>query len=353
MGLLRGSVFAFAMAAAAAAYAEPRTHNDEIRERLGDANRWGGHVMVVAHRGGGLAGAKRLYPENSLASVGAAIKAGAEIVEVDIQKSRDGEYVVFHDSYLDRTSTCRGRLAERLAAELKTCRLRVEGTGAATGETVPTLRELLGFTRGKILVNIDNKLEPAELVGIVALARGMGMADQLIIKQNLWNAERIAGMRRLLAAIGPGPMFMPIVADDAVHDPGFLKEVADAFSPVAVELIHWRGAAEALTPDGGPLFSGKARAIAEGSNFRLWVDTYAVVNKQPGFLAGGRGDELGVKAGSPAEAYGFWAEHGATVIQTDEPEKVISWLAADGYRLPYGEPPATEATATVGLLPTN
>lgn len=329
--------------------AQEASRTAEIRERLADANRFRDHVMVVAHRGGGLAAGKTLYPENSLASVEGAIRAGAEIVELDILKSRDDQYVVFHDSYLDRTTTCRGRLAERTVAELKTCHLVVEGTGAVTRESLPTLAEMLSHTKGRILVNIDNKMDESELAGIAALARRMGMADELIVKQNLWNAGRIQAMAALEAKIGPDVMFMPIVADDAVQDAAFLEEAAQPFRAVALELIHWRRPGAAMTADGGPLFTARARAIAARRNFHFWVNTYAIVNKDGGYLAGGRGDELAVLADLPAESYGFWAERGATIIQTDEPEAAVRWLAANGWRVPYPE----HALATAAVAPSN
>ena len=51
------------------------------------------------------------------------------------------------------------------------------------------------------------------------------------------------------------------------------------------------------------------------------------------------GWRIGDIASLPRETYGFWAERGATIIQTDEPQAAIDWLAANGYRVPY----ATEA----------
>lgn len=354
MSLLRIGLLALGLAAAALGTAQAGpSRTDEIRERLSDANRWRDHVMVVAHRGGGLAEGKTLYPENSLASLAGSIRAGAEIVEIDIQKSRDGAYVVFHDSYLDRTSTCKGRLAERTLAELKTCRLVIEATGQATAETMPTLQEMLEAAREKILVNIDNKLEPAELEGIVALARGMGMADHLVVKQALWNDRRIAEAQALLRRVGSDVLFMPIVGDDAVRDPAFLNHVADAFSPVATELIHWRRDGDtSATANGGPLFSLRARAAAVRGDFHLWVNTYAIVNKKGGWLAGGRGDDLAAQA--PEECYGFWAERGATIIQTDEPARAVRWLRENGYRTPYrGEAPAALAGVAMGPAATN
>ena len=176
----------------------------EIRERLENANRWRDHVMVVAHRGGGMEGSRSSHPENSIAAVRSVIDLGVEMVELDIQKSSDGEFVVFHDSWLDRSSTCKGELATRTLAEFKECRLVIAGTGEATGERIPTLREMLEVTRDRVFVNIDNKLDIEALPDIVAVAREMGMADQIVIKQNLWNAEKIAEMARVLEETGRG-----------------------------------------------------------------------------------------------------------------------------------------------------
>ncbi len=135
------------------------TRAGQILDRFEHANQWRDHVMVAAHRAGGMQAGKTLYPENSIAAVEASIAMGAEIVEVDVRRSKDGQFVVMHDSWLDRTTTCKGEVVERTLAEMKTCRLVVEGTGAVTDETVSTLREMLMATRDRILVNLDNKLE--------------------------------------------------------------------------------------------------------------------------------------------------------------------------------------------------
>jgi glycerophosphoryl diester phosphodiesterase len=308
---------------------------EEIRERLENANRWRDHVMVVAHRGGGMEGARTGHPENSIAAVRASIELGAEMVELDIQKSSDGVFVVFHDSWLDRSSTCKGELAKRTLAELKECRLVIAGTGVATDEPIPTLREMLAVVRDRIFVNIDNKLDIDALPDIVAVAREAGMADQIVVKRNLWSAEKVAEMARVLEKTGSGAIFMPIIADDAVRDPKFLEAATSAFSADAVELIAWHKGGEPMTSDGGPLFGAKARAVAARGDWHLWVNTYAIVNKPAGMLSGGRGDQLATVASMPGEAYGFWVDRGATIIQTDEPKAAIEWLEANGFRVPY------------------
>jgi glycerophosphoryl diester phosphodiesterase len=142
---------------------------------------------------------------------------------------------------------------------------------------------------------------------------------------------------------GSGPIFMPIIADDAVRDVRFLESATRAVAADAVELIAWREQGSSITSTGGPLFGARARAVAARGDWHLWVNTYAIVNKAGGMLARGRGDELAVAAGLPEETYGFWAEQGATMIQTDEPEAAIAWLSANGYRVPYASEVRTGA----------
>lgn len=318
---------------------------EQILERFGNANQWRDHVMVVAHRGGGLEAGKTNHPENSIASVRGVIAIGGEMVEIDIRRSKDGELVVMHDSWLDRTTDCRGEVVARTLEELRRCRLVVEGTGAVTSEPVPTLREMLAATKGKILVNLDNKLETADLADMVALARQMGMEEQVVVKANLWNDARVTEVSQTMRRVGQGFQFMPIIADDAVRDAGFIEMASKVFSARAVEMITWRGDADKMTETGGPLFSARVRAAAVRGNWHIWVDTHAIVNKPGGFLSGGRGDELAVAAGFPRETFGFWAERGATMIQTDEPRAATEWLAANGYRVAYGEADESVASA--------
>jgi glycerophosphoryl diester phosphodiesterase len=308
----------------------------QILERYENANRWRDHVMIVAHRGGWKENGVIRWAENSRAGVRHSIGLGVEIVELDVRAARDGEYVVMHDSWLDRTTDCKGEVAERTLAELKTCHLVVEGSGEVTGETVPTLAEMLEIAKGQVLVNIDNKLGPDHIAGMVAVARGLGVEGEVILKENIFNPERLAAIGEAVTAVGAGFRFMPIIADDAVEDPRFVETVTRAFSADMVEMVAWRGERKLLPDDGGALFTARMRAVAVRGDWHLWVNTYPIVDRPSGFTGRGRGDELAVQAGFPEEVYGFWAERGATVIQTDEPKAAIEWLERNGFRRPYG-----------------
>ena len=105
---------------------------------------------TYAHRG--LHGEGRV--ENSPSAFAAAIERGLGI-ECDVQRSRDGEAMVFHDWDLDRLSSEHGPVKVRDAAELGQIAL------GATGDTIPTLADLLSQIGGKVplLIEIKSKRE--------------------------------------------------------------------------------------------------------------------------------------------------------------------------------------------------
>ncbi len=107
-------------------------------ERLG--------AVPFAHRG--LHGAGLV--ENSGGAVAAAVAKGYG-VELDVQLSRDGEAMVFHDYELDRLTGGRGPVAARTAAELQAIRLN------RCGEAMPRLAETLSALGGRAPLLIEVK----------------------------------------------------------------------------------------------------------------------------------------------------------------------------------------------------
>jgi glycerophosphoryl diester phosphodiesterase len=96
---------------------------------------------------------------------------GAEGFELDVQRTADGEIVVFHDPTLDRTTSGRGAIASRTLADLRQLDAGVRFTpdGGRTypfrerGIAVPTLREILAeFPRTPIIVEIKQVEPPLE-----------------------------------------------------------------------------------------------------------------------------------------------------------------------------------------------
>src|SRR5262245_55192846 len=101
--------------------------------------------LVIAHRG-----ASAAEPENTLRAFDLAIKQGAQMIELDLQLTRDNRVVVIHDPVLDHTTDLKGRIDQLSLAEVKRA-------DAGKGERVPTLEETLDLTRRKATLYLEIK----------------------------------------------------------------------------------------------------------------------------------------------------------------------------------------------------
>ncbi|NMF48270.1 glycerophosphodiester phosphodiesterase [Pseudoalteromonas arctica] len=101
-------------------------------------------MKVFAHRG-----ASGDFPENTESAILEALKVGVDGIEVDIQSSID-DYMVIHDSWLDRTTSGKGRVSNFTAHELSKL-------DAGNGEKIPTLQQLFDWNNNKSLLNIELK----------------------------------------------------------------------------------------------------------------------------------------------------------------------------------------------------
>lgn len=104
--------------------------------------------LVVAHRG-----ASGLAPENTMAAHRVAFRSGAHMIETDVQETEDGKLVCIHD--FDRTTNGSGAIAELSYRELREL-------DAGNGEKIPSLEEVLDYTRGKLKLNIELKVTDIE-----------------------------------------------------------------------------------------------------------------------------------------------------------------------------------------------
>ena len=89
-------------------------------------------------------------PENSLAAFAGAIAKGVGI-ECDIQRSGDGQAMVFHDWELGRLTAETGPVDRHTAAALGQMLLK------DSNDRIPTLREVLGLVRGRVPLLIEIK----------------------------------------------------------------------------------------------------------------------------------------------------------------------------------------------------
>lgn len=114
---------------------------------------------VVGHRGFPLRA-----PENTIASFKAAIEAGVDIVEMDVQRSLDGVVFLLHDDDLARLAGVGLRVREAKWAEISRHRIR--------GEPIPTLEDVLRFIDGRVgvLIEVKHSEDSAAVREVIARA---------------------------------------------------------------------------------------------------------------------------------------------------------------------------------------
>ena len=128
-------------------------------------------AVPFAHRG--LHDAARARPENSRAAVRAAVAAGYGI-EIDLQLSRDGHAMVFHDYDLGRLTSETGPVRRRDAAGLGQIRL------SGGDEGIPDLPEILALVAGRVPLLIelkDQHGQMGETDGTLEAATAAALAD--------------------------------------------------------------------------------------------------------------------------------------------------------------------------------
>jgi glycerophosphoryl diester phosphodiesterase len=136
-------------------------------------------VAVTAHRGASLQA-----PENTMAAFRAAHAAGASFVELDVQRTRDGAIVVFHDGDLLRMGGDPRKVKDLTLAEIRAIDIGARRGPAHAGETVPTLAEVIDYARGKFRINIElkyNVADPGLAPAVIDLVRAMDFLDQVVI----------------------------------------------------------------------------------------------------------------------------------------------------------------------------
>ena len=130
-------------------------------------------------------GASKVAPENTLPAFEAAIRSGADGIELDVQYSSDGGIVIFHNLTLEKTSNGAGRVTAHTLAELRALDAGAWFDPKFAGTRIPTLEEALDFVKDKLLVNIELKvlttLSSTLGADVVQTVRKQGMADQVVI----------------------------------------------------------------------------------------------------------------------------------------------------------------------------
>ena len=165
----------------------------------------------IAHRG-----ASGRYPENTRLAFTKAIQAGADMIELDCQLSRDGHVVVFHDEQLQRTAGVRGTLHSKTLAQLKSLDIGRWRNKSSRGERILTLEEALEVFAGKVDLCLEIKNYPKSLPGIelkvLFILSHYDYLDRTIVSS--FDYRSLGRIRELAPEIAIGLIFGSTVKQD-------------------------------------------------------------------------------------------------------------------------------------------
>ena len=311
-----------ALAAFAAFGSQAPTRAEKLRAKLDSKDR--DYVFVTMHRGDW-----RHAPENSVDAINGAIAMGADIVELDVAITKDGECVLLHDGAIDRVANGKGKSTQFTLEEIKKFRLKgIDGKSVTDYETL-TLKEALALTKGKILVNLDKF--PRDPRGIAEYVKRLGMEKEVILKGSYTPGELKKKMKEQWAGIEDGTFyFMPIIwLNQAKADE---KKTADTRKKSIEMFEAWQSqkhvpcAYELCIAKEKPVdVLSRLKEVQKDGGPRIWINTLW------DSLCAGHTDERGFK-GDPDGSWGWALEQGATIIQTDRPAELIKYLEKKGRR---------------------
>lgn len=179
-------------------------------------------TKIWAHRG-----SSRKYIENTMSAFQQAYDDGAEGIELDVQQTKDGRLVVYHDENLKRLTGLNKFIWEIDWQEMKHLNLHALNEEDAN---IPLLEEVLAFVKQTdLLLNIELKnslfFYPDLEKKVLEMVKEFALPNQVLFSS--FNHESMKKMSQLA-----GPDKCAILTSDILVDPGAYTE------KVGVQAIH-------------------------------------------------------------------------------------------------------------------
>ncbi len=194
---------------------------------------------VAAHRG-----ASSFAPENTLAAFSAA--AGyAEYVELDVQKSADGELVIIHDDTVDRTTNGTGAVASMTLAQLKALDAGSKAHASFAGQTIPTFAEAINAIRAQgMKILIERKSTTVSAAEINNALNALGAKNDVIVQSFDWpfiTALRALDATLPLGVLGDQPIDATAIANAQAAGANMMAYAFTMVDATAVAAVHAAG----------------------------------------------------------------------------------------------------------------
>ncbi|ACU86568.1 hypothetical protein Bfae_28020 [Brachybacterium faecium DSM 4810] len=277
---------------------------EELRSELTRLFDGAAGPLIITHRGTTLGS----FPDNTVRAAVAALRSGTDIVEVDVIRSLDGEYFLFHNGYENKHFASGTDLRTLTAAEIDERSFQWQGERGALRPT--RLTDLLEALPDAWL-NIDRSwFYWPELLDLLT---EVGAVRRLLLK----SPPEAAALTALAAHPTPF-LYYPIVTSPEEFE---RVRAVDGLNLIGAEVL-------AATPDDPYADPAAVTSLAE--EFPL-VQVNALNLENGARLYLGHDDETAILE-DPALGWGPLARSGATAIQTDWPHLLRDYLVTQGLR---------------------
>lgn len=236
------------------------------------------HIQKVAHRGG-----STLAPQNTLAAFRNALTLPIDAIELDVQMTRDGHAVVFHDNTVEKLTNGSGNMLDLDFSYVRGLNAAAHFLGGwPEPQQIPTLWEVLNLAKDHLQVYIEIKFSERDGVygrypniaeAVVEAVRSAGMLDQVLIISFDWMILPV--IKSLEPALRAGA----IVSDD-VWNPragGALQTLVDDLASLRCDWIN-------IDCD---LFTDTMPGVAHNHGYKLGVWTVNSSDEMCRFAAAG------------------------------------------------------------------
>lgn len=257
-------------------------------------------VLVAAHRG--TSGGN--IPPNTIAAFDIALKEGADILEMDLFKSADGEIFVFHTGMEPAQLDRHIRIESYTAEEIRQMRL-CNADLTQTFLPINTFDEILEHYKGKRIMNLDRSIQILEEV-MEAVNRHQ-MADQVIFK-----SDPSEQSLKKVEAFAPKIDYMPI----------FMEE-DNASAKIEQMNINYIGAELVFKSEDSPIAQESYIEAMHKKGRILWGNAIVYSSRVP--LAAGHSDDISLTM-DPEKGWGWLADKGFDIIQTDWTKHCADYL---------------------------
>ena len=256
--------------------------------------------LLAAHRG--VCGAN--IPCNTLAAYEIALRQGADIIELDVSRSKDGELFAFHPGMEPVYLKCGKMISEMMATEVREIPL-LNQDEVPTHYRIPTLIEALSFLKDRAYINVDKFWTDVE--GIGACIRRAGVEKQVIVKTYL-DEESLGNVEKYASDL----MFMPMIWHKDESTEMLLKRNINL---IGNEILFDKDTDEVISD---AYIAGMHR-----KGLRIWVN--AIVYNENDVISAGHTDDVSL-TDDPARGWGWLMEKKADIIQTDWPLMVRQYI---------------------------